>query len=92
MAKGFYTSSCAFYVMPGDTFLLEQDLVHVPQQGWLFDYYDVDTDITTAYTVDDIRLQVDELAAVTGSPGPPVINALPKRHVHGYRVEISLAP
>lgn len=86
----FFTRECSFYVVPGDVFLFATTLPFAPQQGWLVDYLDKDTQVTTRYSVQDVILEVDELEAVPRSPGPPIVPALPLRHVHGIRVEMQV--
>jgi len=90
IGKGFFARGCNFYIEPGNTYLFSVQLPAVPQQGWRVEYHDIDTGVTTTYSVQDIILQVDELAAVPASPGPPEVPALPKRHVHSFRVEIQV--
>lgn len=84
----FYTDECFFYIVPGDTFLFNMPLRYLPVEGMLVEYTDVETSVTTVYRIQDVVLEVEEVAAVPPVIGPPRADGRPKTHVGGWRVEV----
>jgi hypothetical protein len=87
--KQFSTRECYFYVIP-DTFLFVSGLAYLPVKGTLVDYLDVETGVTTRYKVQDVILEVREVAAVPPSPPDDPGSALV--HEPEWRVEIKVFP
>lgn len=86
--KTFFTHRCYFYVVPGDTFLFDMPLPYLPAQGMLVKYFDGVS--TVEYSVQDVVLEVDKVASIPGSPGPPIIPETEETHVPGWRIEIQV--
>jgi hypothetical protein len=85
--KAFSTRVCNFYV--GENLLFSVGLPYLPCEGVLVDYTDVETSVTTRYRVQDVVLEVTEVAAVPPDPPEP---GYPVVHVPGWRIEIAVVP
>lgn len=77
---------CNFYL--NDTFLFVTELVHLPPEGTLLDYTDAAMS-TTQYRVNDVILELQELAAV---PGNPENHPVPRSHTPRWRLDVTVVP
>ncbi len=88
-----WSYDCHYVVVPGDVELFAISSPIVPSEGWLVDWKDFETQVTTRYRVQDVILKVGEVPAGVAPPveDPP----LPPSQVHQeviVRVEIKVVP
>ena len=88
-----WSYDCHYFIVPGDIELFAISSPIVPAEGWLVDWKDFETQVTTRYSVQDVILEVEEVPAGADPPieDPP----LPPSQVHQtvtVRIEIKVVP
>ena len=88
-----WSYDCHYFIVPGDVELFAISSPIVPNEGWLFEWKDFETQVTTRYRVQDVILEVVEIPA--GADPPVQDPPLPSPQAHQtvtVRIEIKVVP